>query len=171
MRETVRREDAKRAAVQESLQQEGIKSTAAIVGHPIHPMLIPFPIAFLTGALVTDIVYWATEGTFWARMSLWLLVAGLIMGGVAAFVGLIDFLTIERARALTIGWWHLGSNAVALVLALVNVLVRWNDPAATALPTGLILSAVTAVLLGVGGWYGGELAYRHKIGVIEHEEA
>lgn len=171
MRENVRRDVTKRVAAREKLQQEGIKSTASIAGHPIHPMLIPFPIAFLTGALVTDLVFWVTEVAFWARMSLWLLVAGLIMGGVAASVGMIDFFTIERARSHTAGWLHLGSNAAALVLALVNVLVRWDDPAATVLPTGIILSVVTAVVLSVGGWYGGELSYRHKIGVIEHEEA
>lgn len=171
MSENIRREAARTAAGHQDLQREGIKSTAAVAGHPIHPMLIPFPIAFLTGALATDIVHWSTAGAFWARMSLWLLVAGLIMGGVAASVGLIDFFTIERARAHTAGWLHLGSNAAVLVLALVNVLIRWNDPVNAVVPTGLILSAVTAVLLTVGGWYGGELAYRHKIGVIDHEKA
>lgn len=167
MSDSIRREAARNAAGHEELQREGIESTAAIAGHPIHPMLIPFPIAFLTGALVTDIVYWASAGAFWARMSLWLVVAGLIMGGVAASVGLIDFFTIERARAHTAGWLHLGSNAAVLVLALVNGLIRWNNPVDAVMPTGLILSVVTAVLLTVSGWYGGELAYRHKIGVMD----
>lgn len=171
MKETIRREGMSSSEKQENLHREGVKSTAAVAGHPIHPILIPFPIAFLTGALVTDIVYWATDETFWARMSLWLIVAGFVMGGVAASVGLIDFLTIERARTVQAGWLHLGANVVALVLALVNLLVRWNAPAASVIPTGLILSVVVAGLLGFGGWYGGELAYRHKIGVIDHEEA
>ena len=86
-----------------------IRSYPLPAGHPLHPALIPFPIAFLTGALVTDIVYWSTTNDFWARMSYWLIIAGLVMGALAAVLGLIDFLTIERARAYAAGWIHLGS--------------------------------------------------------------
>jgi uncharacterized membrane protein len=63
---------------------QGTPSTAAIGGHPIHPMLVVFPIAFLVGALATDIAYWRTGGHFWALPSEWLLAAGLIMGALAA---------------------------------------------------------------------------------------
>src|SRR3546814_6826582 len=59
-------------------------STAAIRGHPIHPMLIPFPLAFLVGVLLTDLAYWATSDPFWARASLWLVGAGVVSGLVAA---------------------------------------------------------------------------------------
>lgn len=149
--------------------EEGIKSTASIAGHPLHPIIIPFPIAFLTGTVVTDIVYWQTGEEFWARMSFWLIAGGLVMGLLAAALGLIDFLTIERARAHTGGWIHAGGNILAMILALVNVLLRWNDPSAAVMPWGILLSLVTAAALGISGWYGGELAYRHKIGVIEDE--
>lgn len=150
--------------------QEGVKSSVTIASHPLHPMLIPFPIAFLTGALATDLVYWFTTELFWARMSLWLIVAGFLMGGFAASIGLIDFFTIERVRSHRAGWLHAGTNAAALVLSLINMLLRWDDPGATVVPTGAILSVVVAGLLGFGGWYGGELAYRHKIGIIEPDE-
>src|SRR5690606_39681502 len=50
---------------------EGVRSKASIMGHPIHPMIIPFPIAFLVGLFVTDIVYLATEDRFWAHLSFW----------------------------------------------------------------------------------------------------
>lgn len=39
-------------------------STAAVSGHPIHPMLIPFPIAFLIGALATDLAFVGTGDGF-----------------------------------------------------------------------------------------------------------
>jgi uncharacterized membrane protein len=129
--------------------------------------LVSFPIAFLTGALVTDLVYWITTEAFWAQASFWLIVAGLVMGLLAAVLGLVDFLTIERARAYLAGWIHAGGNVAAMVLTAVSLLLRLDDPAAAVLPWGLILSAVTAVLLGVTGWYGGELAYRHKVGVVD----
>ncbi|MFO7679781.1 MAG: DUF2231 domain-containing protein [Chloroflexota bacterium] len=147
--------------------EEGIKATASIAGHPLHPIIIPFPIAFLTGALVTDIVYWLTAEEFWARMSFWLIVGGLVMGLLAAVLGLIDFVTIERARSHAAGWIHLGGNSLALILAFVNLWLRWNEPAAAVIPWGILLSLLIAGILGIGGWYGGELAYRHKIGVIE----
>ena len=146
----------------------GVRSTASVNGHPIHPLLVPFPIAFLVGALATDLTFWGTAGAFWARASAWLIGAGLVMGALAAIVGLTDFLTIPRARGST-GWAHFLGNAVALVVSLINLLLRIGDPAAAILPTGLILSVVTVCVLLVTGWLGGELAYRYKIGVIEDE--
>ncbi|MCA9970230.1 MAG: DUF2231 domain-containing protein [Anaerolineales bacterium] len=153
--------------IREKTHVEGVKSTAAVAGHPMHPMLIPFPIAFLTGALVTDVIYWLNDVPFWAEMSFWLIVGGVVMGALAAVVGLIDFLTIARVRAHTAGWLHAGLNAGALVLALLNLWLRWGARADGVLPWGVVLSVITAVLLGVSGWYGGELAYRHKVGVID----
>lgn len=149
---------------------QGVRSTVSIGGHPIHPMLIPFPIAFLVGAFVTDIAFWGTTDPFWAQMSLWLVGAGFVMGVLAAIVGLTDFVTIARAREHMDGWVHFLGNALVLLLALANLFLRLEDPVAGVLPSGIILSGVTAALLGVTGWYGGELAYRHKIGVVGHDE-
>lgn len=145
---------------------KGVRSTAAIRGYPIHPMLVPFPIAFLTGALATDLVFASTGEPFWANFSLWLVGAGLVMAGVAAVAGLTDFLTIPRARGPT-GWIYLFGNAAALAIALVSLTFRIGSPADAVLPSGLILSIVTVGILLVTGWMGGELAYRFKIGMID----
>src|SRR5665811_2176974 len=64
------------------------KSTAQIAGHPIHPMLIPFPIAFFVGTFVCDLVYWQMSNPAWAAATLWLLGAGLVMATLAAVMGL-----------------------------------------------------------------------------------
>jgi uncharacterized membrane protein len=146
---------------------KGVPSTAAIGGHPIHPMLVPFPIGALVGALATDLVFRSTGNPFWAAGSMWLIGAGLVTGALAAVAGLTDFFTIARARSGTTGWVHFIGNALALVLALVNLLLRTGDPVAGANTTGLILSIVIVGILLVTGWLGGELAYRHKIGVID----
>jgi uncharacterized membrane protein len=145
----------------------GVASTAAVGKHPIHPMLVPFPIAFLVGALLTDLAYWGTYDRFWAVASMWLLIAGLVGGVLAATAGLIDFFTIQRARSVTAGWIHFLGNASALIVALINLWPRVAAPEAPVLFTGLILSAVVVGILVVTGWMGGELAYRYKIGVIE----
>jgi uncharacterized membrane protein len=149
----------------------GVPSTASLFHHPIHPMLVPFPIAFLIGALASDLAFWAAGDPFWARASLWLIGAGLVMGALAAVAGLIDFLTIRRARQGLAGWVHFLGNASVLILALINFVLRIGDPAAAVLPKGLVLSLIIAGLLGVTGWMGGELAYRRKIGVIEGDLA
>lgn len=146
----------------------GVKSTASIMGHPIHPMLIPFPIAFLVGAFAADLAYWLTSDRFWAQAAAWLVGAGLVAGVAAALIGLIDFSTISRARVHRAGWIHALGNSTVLVLALINLLLRLGDPVGAVLPWGLILSGLTAGLLVVTGWYGGELAYKHMIGVTGH---
>lgn len=151
------------------IQHPPSPSKAAIRGHPIHPMLVPFPIALLALVPVTDILYIATGSYFWARCSYYLLWAGIVTAAVAAFAGLTDFWSIDRVRKHRAAWLHLGANVALSGLALVNVLLRTNDVTANIVPSGLILSLVGLMLLAVGGWYGGELAYRHKIGVIADE--
>ena len=69
------------------------RSTVSIAGHPIHPMLIPFPIAFFVTTFISDLAFQQTGNPFWAMASLWLLGAGLVMAGLAAVVGLIDVLS------------------------------------------------------------------------------
>ena len=148
----------------------GVRSTAAIFGHPIHPMLVVFPIGFLVGALVTDLAFWVTSDLFWARASDWLLGAGIVMGALAAVAGLIDFVTISRVRSLAAGWIHFLGNATAILLALWNLLHRMGgDPGAMVVPFGIILSAVVVAIFLVTGWLGGELVFRHRIGIIDDE--
>jgi uncharacterized membrane protein len=148
--------------------RRGVRSTASIGGHPIHPMLVPFPIAFLVGTLVTDLAFWGTGDPFWARASAWLVGAGVIMGLLAAVFGFIDFVTIGRARQGSTGWVHLFGNLLAVALSFVSVLLRIGDAKSAVLPWGLVLSFIVVGILLVTGWMGGELAYRYKIGVIEN---
>lgn len=76
------------------------KSTAQIAGHPIHPMLIPFPIACFVLTLISDLAFWKTSNDFWVNASLWMLGVGLIMVALAAVVGLIDVLGDVQIRNL-----------------------------------------------------------------------
>lgn len=147
-------------------RDSGVPSTVAIVGHPLHPLIVTFPIAFLTGALGTDLGYWLTQDPFWARASVWLLGAGLLTGLLAAATGMMDFLKIDRVKKHSAGWIHAVGNIAGLFLALINWVLRLNDPAAAVFPLGIILSTVVAALLGITGWFGAELIYRHKVAVI-----
>ncbi|HEY9691394.1 MAG TPA: DUF2231 domain-containing protein [Oculatellaceae cyanobacterium] len=147
-------------------RDSGVTSTVAVAGHPIHPLLITLPITFLVSAPVTDIVYWLTSDLFWAKVSYWVIVAGLATGVLAAITGLMDFLRIERVRKRKAGWAHLLLNVGALGLTIINLVVRLGDPSSKILYLGLTISVIVATLLGLSGWYGAELIYRHKVAVI-----
>jgi uncharacterized membrane protein len=144
------------------------KSVASIAGHPIHPMLIPFPIVFLVTAFVTDLAFWSTGDAAWATVSMWLLGAGIIMALVAALFGFTDFFGEERIRNITDAWLHMAGNLIAVVLALVNWYVRYRSGAAAGvLPWGIWISLATILLLLFNGWKGWELVYRHHVGVSD----
>lgn len=148
------------------------KSTAAIAGHPIHPMLIPFPIACFVLAFVSDLAFWRTANEFWANASLWLLGVGIIMAALAAAMGLIDVFGDDQIRSLNDVWLHAGGNILAVVIELYNWFSRYQHGSAAVVPTGLILSLVVVMILLFTGWKGWEMVYRHRVGVTDqHPEA
>jgi uncharacterized membrane protein len=146
------------------------KSTASIAGHPIHPMLVPFPIALFVSALVCDLIFWRNGNPGWVTASIWLLGAGLVTAAAAAVVGLIDVLSEPRIRALNDAWYHAGGNVVAVLIEAYNWYSRYSSGEAAVLPTGLALSLIAVLILLFTGWKGGELVYRHRVGIADDEE-
>jgi len=140
------------------------RSTAKIGGHPIHPMLVPFPIVCFVGAFVADIFYVSNHAGGWATASNWLLGFGLGFAALAALTGLTDYMGDERIRRLGAALQHMLANVTAVVLEIVNLLIRLSDPSKID-STGIILSGVTVLILLYSGWLGGELVYRHGVGV------
>jgi uncharacterized membrane protein len=149
---------------------ENPKSTWQIGGHPTHPALVGFPIAFLYAALVTDLLYWRGGGSFWAEASFYLIAAGVAMGLLAAAAGFTDFVGDRRIRALRHAWQHMLGNVTAMLLAAFNLLLRWRDAADGIVPTGLVVSAAVALLLAFTGWRGGDLVFRHRVGVADQAD-
>jgi uncharacterized membrane protein len=142
-------------------------STAKIGGHPIHPMLIPFPIAFLVGAFVTDILFLRDGSEGFANASQWLLGAGIATALLAAVFGLIDFMGDDRIRRLGHALQHMIANVAAVVVAIVNFAVRMGDQTANVESLGIFLSGATVLILIFSGWRGGDLVYVHRVGVHE----
>jgi uncharacterized membrane protein len=144
-------------------------STAQIAGHPIHPMLIPFPVAFLVATFVCDLIFWKTGNSAWSTASLYLLGAALIMAALAALAGLTDFLNDARIRDLSAAWHHMIGNVVAVLLSLWNWYRRYEEGDAAVLPSGLLISLLVVLILLYTGWRGWEMVYKHRVAVSDQE--
>ncbi|HET7602365.1 MAG TPA: DUF2231 domain-containing protein [Gemmatimonadales bacterium] len=143
-----------------------MRSKASIRGHPIHPALIVFPFAFLSGALVFDIA-----GRLAGRPSWWttgghLAAAGVIMALVAAVPGFVDyFLTVPpQSSAKRRATLHMAANLSGVVLIAIAWFLRRNDAGGPGADV-IILEAVGVILLSSGAWMGGKLVSRNQISV------
>ncbi|HEX2581449.1 MAG TPA: DUF2231 domain-containing protein [Dongiaceae bacterium] len=143
-------------------------SEAAIVGHPLHPSLIPFPVVYLFSAALTDIAFNYTQDQFWLHASLWLIGAGVIMAAVAGIFGAADFLSRRAIREENYSWYHGLGNGVILILALINWIMRLSDrQPGQPLTLGngeMTLSIVCALGVLVTAWIGGEMVYKRLMG-------
>ena len=115
----------------------GARSTTSIGDHPVHPMMIPFPIASFVATLVCDLAFWRTGNSDWFTGSEWLLGAGIVMALLAAIAGLIDVLGELRIHALGAVWWHAGGNLLLVLIQIWNWYLRHSEGAGAVLPTGL----------------------------------
>lgn len=145
--------------------QEPIMSKMAIGAHPIHPMVIHFPVAALIGLMATDIAYLLSEDYFWARASLWLAGIGALGGWISGSIGLIDLIAVPRIRRLITAWCHAILAVMLLSLASLNWLFRIDGATALIWPWGLYLSLLTGLLIAVTSTLGGKLVYERAVGV------
>jgi uncharacterized membrane protein len=142
-----------------------MESKVKLFGHPIHPMLIVFPLGLLATSLIFDIIYLLSHTSQWTTVAFYLIGAGVVGGLVAAVFGFIDWLAIPGGtRAKNIGLVHGLGNVIIVVLFLASWLMRRDDPAAPS-STALILSFIGILLALFTGWLGGELVDRLGVGV------
>jgi uncharacterized membrane protein len=132
------------------------------VREAIRPILVSFPIAYFTAALVTDLAYWQTADVMWESFSDWLITAGLITAGFAGTVFVIDRVRGRRSRSLA--WPHAVGYVLAVLLSLLNAFVHSRDGYTAVIPTGLTLSALVVGILLITGWAGRALTARRREG-------
>lgn len=139
-------------------------SPASIQKHPIHPMLIPFPIALWIFSLVCDLIYAMDWGTIiWNDMAFYTMAGGVLGALAAAVPGYLDYRSLSDPNVKRIGQWHMLINLSIAVLFVINLSLRmWSAPGAV-LP--ILLSLIGIGLLSVSGWLGGELVYVHRVAV------
>ena len=139
-----------------------LRSSVTPRGRPIHRMLASFSAAYFVGALVTDLVYWQMPDVLWERFSIWLIVAGLVMAGlavVAYLIGLAGGGQIHRSS-----WPQAVGYALAVGLSVVNAFVHSRDGYTAVVPTGLMLSALVVLVLLLAAWVGRALPNRQRVG-------
>ncbi len=149
-----------------------MESRAKLLGHPIHPMLIVYPLGLLSTAVVFDVLYLVTGNADLSIFSYWALAAGLIGGLAAAVFGLWDWLAVPQGtRAKRVGLWHGAGNLVVVALFGLAFLMRLSDP--SYLPDVMpMVPGVIGALIALGtAWLGGELVYRLRIGVDDDAHA
>jgi uncharacterized membrane protein len=138
-------------------------------GHPLHLILVSFPVAFWSGSLLTDGAGVWLRDAFWFHMSVVQIAMGTAIALPAAMCGYIDYRTVRmtrKARGLANG--HFIWSAVAIAVFTAAFLARMNDWSA---PWGIALTVAGAVVLLVGAYLGSELANRFRIGVLEPPSA
>src|SRR5262245_31164522 len=140
---------------------------AKLFGHPIHQMLVVFPLGLLATSLVFDFIYKGTGNGRWGYIAFAMITCGIIGGLLAAVFGFIDWLGIPSGtRAKRIGAFHGIGNVAVVGLFAVSWLIRYDVPIAPE-PIAIVLSGIAVGLALVTGWLGGELVDRLAVGVDE----
>lgn len=146
-----------------------MQGKATIAGHPIHPILVTFPIGCFVAAVVCDIISIFAGPVFWAAMATWLLLFGLIGALAAAIFGFVDYLSAPMtAAAKSIAGWHMTLNVGVIVLFGLACAVRFLDHTSVA---GYALTGIGIVVLAISGILGGNVAHGHLVGSSEADMA
>jgi uncharacterized membrane protein len=150
-------------------------SRASIGGHPIHPMLIPFPIALLVFSFVADLIFLWRGNPVWENyVAFYTLLAGIIGGAAAAIPGLIDWATLTDPATVKVANWHARVNIITLLIFIASFYLRTTSGLVwiTSMPSlPIVLSLIGVIGLTVAGWLGGELVFKHRVAVAPDNEA
>ena len=150
-----------------------MQSRATIAGHPIHPMLIPFPLALWVTSFVVDILFYFLRHPTLLVISKFMLAAGCLGALAAAIAGFIDWLAIQNGDVKKTANWHARLNVIALVVFAISFFLRlgsYSEWVGRKLTIPFLLSLVGVILITISGWLGGELVFRYGIGQTRDEQ-
>src|SRR5437667_7944109 len=138
---------------------------ANIAKHPIHPMVVVFPIGLWVFSLVCDLIFlFVTHNPIWSQVAFYCIGGGIVGALLAAIPGFIDYLSLTDRRIKKIATTHMVLNLVVVALFLFNLGVRYNATADGDM-FGMALSLIAIAFMSVSGWLGGALVYEHRVGV------
>jgi len=153
-----------RDPIHEHLSFNRTASRIAVAGHPIHAMLVAFPIALCVSTLGADALYWWTGDLFWPRVALWASGVGFLMGILAGFAGTAELLLVPGIRIRAASWTHFILAVMFLSLLGLNWGMRIADPAPAVLPWGFLVSLLATGMTAITGWHGGKLVFDYGLG-------
>lgn len=144
-------------------------SPASIAGHPVHPMIIPFPIALWVFSLVADLIYlWRGNPVWRDYIAFYTLLGGIIGAAVAAVPGYIDWLSLKDRDVVKIANWHARLNVIALLIFAASFYLRTTTGSSFVSGSYTIpvaLSVLGVILISISGYLGGEMVFRHGVAV------
>ncbi len=151
-----------------------MRTPASIFNHPIHPMLIVFPIGLWIFSLICDLIrLGGASGDAWSTVALYSMVGGFIGALCAAIPGFIDLLFYQGGAppVKKIALTHMSINLAAVALYAVNIWLRVSDPGSigSSISTPVLLSIVGVALIFVSGWLGGQMVHVYGVGVEGRE--
>lgn len=149
-----------------------MKSKATLAGHPVHPMLIPFPLALWTTSFAVDILFYFFRHPTLLVISKFMLAAGCIGALAAAIPGFIDWLSIRDGEVKKVANWHARLNVAALVIFAISFFLRtgrYSELVGRRLTIPFLLSLVGVILISISGWLGGELVFRYRVGQTQDD--
>jgi uncharacterized membrane protein len=152
--------------VMEEVTKKDTASFVAVAGHPIHAMMVTFPIALVISTLGCDIFYWWSADPFWPRAALWASGFAFWLGILASIAGTAELLLVPGIRSRAASWNHAIAALTMLSIAGTNWGIRIGNPEEIVLPVGLALSALASLFVAVAGWHGGKLVFDHGIGIM-----
>lgn len=149
-----------------------MRSKARLARHPMHPMLVMFPTALFPLLLLADVLHaWTGDALFW-NAGFWLASLGVLSTIAAMVPGIVDMSAIpDGTKAHRTGLWHALVGTATLLAYAAAAWVRWSagpDTGSFGLAAGI--DALGVLLVSVQGWLGGELVYRHHVGVLTDRE-
>jgi len=150
--------------VSEETRKHDSSSVVAVAGHPIHAMLVHFPIALVVVTLGCDLLLWLTADPFWERAALWAAGGAFVAGVVASLVGLAELLLVAGIRMRAASWSH----AVIAVMLVALIGMNWGMRmwgGISVIPNGLGLSVLGLIAVAFAGYHGGKLVFDHGVGI------
>lgn len=150
-----------------------MKSNASIAGHPIHPMLIPFPLALWATSFAVDVLFYFLRHPTLLVIAKFMIAAGCLGAIAAAIPGIIDWLAIKNGEVKRVANWHARLNIAALVVFAISFFLRtasYSELVGRSLTIPFLLSLVGVILISISGWLGGELVFRYGMGHTRNDE-
>lgn len=143
-----------------------MKDLARVGNHPIHPMLVAFPVGLWIFSLVADIIYRAGGPDAWSSVAFYAVAGGIVGAILAAVPGFIDYLGMKAPNIKKVALWHMLLNVSALVVFSISFFLRRGDLAGTG---AFVLSITGVAFIIVSGWLGGHMVYVQGMAVDESE--